>query len=482
MAGPEGQPGCLAGTWRRGEEGSVQRGESEGRRAEGPGWPEPRERDGGAGGGCCPSGRPGVSTVPAGSQRGTGPHLHGPGVPPRPPPCSVLRGLSRCRRRGRGAPSSCRWWLPLVRGAGGTVYGSCRLGLAGGRPGRWRGVAAVAACRLGGEWRWDGGGSAGCPSHPSWPGFGAGCVLGGCRGRSHAPGLGHGWQRRHGSGWSWALAWKESWGGMEPPPLGSLPGAGGAAVLAVGQAGSAGRLTDKLTLAGLPYWRPKCMTAFGGFSHPSQGAVSFDTSLWGVFTPTLEDWPHPPLQSHLGWGWSTRNEGPDPGHAIPARGPSSHLVAGTSPAPFLMGNSGMKANQRKWRWGVSSPKHGAAWGTLTFAGSIVGRLRSWWPCGFVRWSGHHRGCWWGPGLGVFWGAVQRIGQVRLWLGRRSWLRGTSHPSGKDTVHGIGWDEGRTCPDRLTPLHPVEWSCWPEGARGTALPPGRPHQVHSLWAT
>lgn len=157
---------------------------------------------------------------------------------PSPCPCSVLLcGLSCWRRRGRGASSSCRQRLPLVCGSQGTVHGSHHRGLAGRRPGRRRGVSAVATCWLGGQRRWDGGGSAGRPGHPSWPGFGAGCLLRGRRGGSQGPGLGHGWRWHGGSGWSRALAWKESWGGLGSASPGSPPGAEGAAMPAMGQAG-----------------------------------------------------------------------------------------------------------------------------------------------------------------------------------------------------------------------------------------------------
>lgn len=82
-------------------------------------------------------------------------------------------------------------------------------------------------------------------------------------------------------------------------------------------------------------------TSFWGL-FPSQGAVSFETSLWGVFNPTLANRPYPPLQSHLCWGWSK-----DAGPAAWARGLSSRLVAETSPTPFLMGNGKMNANQSR---------------------------------------------------------------------------------------------------------------------------------------
>lgn len=198
---PPADPGSLRGGWASagtrwcGEEGSVETGEE--REAGGgsqPAWSKMEELEGRA----VPSAHPGFHSacwVSAGHRT------------PSSRPCSVLLWW-QC---GRGAYSSRRQRLPLIRGSRGTVRGGRRVGLAGRRLRRRRGISAMAACRLRGERWWDGRGSAWYPGHPSRLGFGVGHVLGGCRGRSRGPGLRHGRRRRHrGSGRSRALAWKEN--------------------------------------------------------------------------------------------------------------------------------------------------------------------------------------------------------------------------------------------------------------------------------
>lgn len=64
------------------------------------------------------------------------------------------------------------------------------------------------------------------------------------------------------------LPGKKAGVGWGPLRRGLSPGQRGLRCRPWVRQGAAGRLTDKLPLARLPYWRPKRRTAFGGFSHP----------------------------------------------------------------------------------------------------------------------------------------------------------------------------------------------------------------------
>lgn len=208
----------------------------------------------------------------------------------------------------------------------------------------------------------------------------------------------------------------------------------------------------------------------------------------GLFNPTLED-VLCPSHSPTSAGAGARNEGLDPGHAAPVRGPSSHLVAGISPAPFCAGNGGMKANQRRWHWGVSFPQalcrlghpnlcRGCFRSSLETAAlqlretvwSPLGNSAGTWPQGRLR-------------------CCAENGAKQAWLGMAVLAMRHLVSTCEGTALGVGWDGERTWGELGQPEPPAstgltllrlgEWVCWPEGVWGSALPPEWPHQVCHL---
>lgn len=173
---------------------------------------------------------------------------------------------------------------------------------------------------------------------------GPGAVL-----RGWATGGGGGMVGRAGAG---RLPGEESWGGLGSLLPGSLPGAEGAVVPAISQAGGCRQIDGQAAPCLAPILETQAHTSFWRLFLPS-----FLHKGPQALTPRYR-WCSPHWRtghihhcSPTSAGDGACNEGPDPGCVAPARGSSSRLVAVMSPAPFGVENGGMKAKQRRWGWG-----------------------------------------------------------------------------------------------------------------------------------